>query len=105
LSQSGGVRELETVVTVTLDWLAERLPPPDVVKIDVEGAELTVFRGARQMLKAKRPVLIFELTRPNWEEESRLLRDLGYALFDSELPPNERQPLNGPARNILGIPS
>ena len=104
LSQGGGVRELETVVTVSLDWLAERLPPPDVVKIDVEGAELTVFRGSRQMLKTKRPVLIFELTRLNWDEESRLLRDLGYTLFDSELPTSKRQPLNEPARNILGIP-
>jgi FkbM family methyltransferase len=105
LSQGGGVRELETVVTVSLDWLAHRLPPPDVLKIDVEGAELNVFRGARQLLQAKRPILIFELTRPNWNEESRLLNELGYTLFDSELPPASRKPLTGPTYNILGIPS
>jgi FkbM family methyltransferase len=105
LSQGGGVRELETVVTVSLDWLSERLPPPDVLKIDVEGAELAVFRGAQQMLKTKSPILIFELTRPNWGEESRLLSDLGYTLFDSELPPAQRQPLTGATHNILGIPS
>jgi FkbM family methyltransferase len=105
LSQGGGVRELETVVTVSLDWLAERLPPPDVLKIDVEGAELAVFRGARQLLKTKRPILIFELTRPNWDEESHLLGDLGYTLFDSELPRSERKPLTAPTYNILGIPS
>jgi FkbM family methyltransferase len=105
LSQGGGVRELETVVTVSLDWLTERLPAPDVVKIDVEGADLAVFRGARKMLEAKRPVLIFESTPPNRDEESRLLRDLGYTLFDARLTPGERRPLAGPARNILGIPS
>ena len=105
LSQSGGVREVETVLTVSLDWLAGRLPPPDVLKIDVEGAELTVFRGARHILKTKRPILIFELTRQNWDEESRLLRDLGYTLFDSDLPPGERQPLAQPTYNIIGIPS
>jgi len=105
LSQGGGVRELETVVTVSLDWLAERLPPPDVLKIDVEGAELAVFRGARQLLKTKRPILIFELTRPNWDEESHLLGDLGYTLFDSEVPHDQRKPLTAPTYNILGIPS
>jgi FkbM family methyltransferase len=105
LSQGGGVRELETVLTVSLDWLAERIPLPDVLKIDVEGAELVVFRGARQLLKTKRPVLLFELTRSNWDEESRLLGDLGYTLYDSELPPSERKPLTEPAYNILGIPS
>jgi FkbM family methyltransferase len=105
LSQSGGVREVETVLTVSLDWLAERLPLPDVLKIDVEGAELAVFHGAREMLKAKRPILIFELTRENWDEESRMLRDLGYTLFDSDLPPGERQPLADATFNIIGIPS
>ncbi len=105
LSQGGGVRELETVVTVSLDWLAERLPAPSVLKIDVEGAELGVFRGARQLLQSKRPILIFELTRPNWDEESRLLGDLGYTLFDRDLPPGERKPLTAPTYNILGIPS
>lgn len=104
LSQGGGARELETVVTASLDWLAHQLPPPDVLKIDVEGAELNVFRGARQLLQSKRPMLIFELTRPNWNEESRLLNELGYTLFDSELPPASRKPLTGPAYNILGIP-
>lgn len=104
LSQTGGVRETQTVLTVSLDWLAERLPPPDVLKIDVEGAELAVFHGAQQLLKTKHPIVIFELTRPNWNQESQLLRDLGYTLFDSDLPPSERQPLTGPACNILAIP-
>lgn len=104
LSQGGGVREVETVLTASLDWLAERLPPPDVLKIDVEGAELAVFRGAREMLKAKRPTILFELTRPNWEEESRLLNDFGYTLYDSELPRHERQPLTAPTFNILALP-
>jgi FkbM family methyltransferase len=105
LSQIGGVREMQTVLTVSLDWFSRSLPPPDVLKIDVEGAELTVFRGARQLLRTKRPILIFELTPRNWDEESRLLRDLGYTLFNSALPPSERPPLTGPARNILGFPS
>ena len=46
MSQTGGVREEQTVLTVTLDWAAKQIPMPDVLKIDVEGAELGVFGGA-----------------------------------------------------------
>ncbi len=33
----------------------------DVLKIDVEGAELKVIRGARETLTRHRPVLVIEL--------------------------------------------
>jgi FkbM family methyltransferase len=38
----------------------EGLPPPSLIKIDVEGAELQVFRGARKTLATHKPVVIFE---------------------------------------------
>lgn len=46
-----------------LDQLPERCPVPrlDVVKIDVEGAEVAVLRGARQILSRHRPLLLVEL--------------------------------------------
>jgi FkbM family methyltransferase len=103
-SQTGGVRESQTVLTVSLDWMADQIPPPDVLKIDVEGAELGVFRGAAQMLKARRPILIFEATTPNWEEIFPMLRSLGYILYDSDLSPDERRPLTDPVFNTLAVP-
>jgi FkbM family methyltransferase len=105
LGQTGGVREVETVLTVTLDWLSEQIPHPDVIKIDVEGAELMVLRGALQLLKAKRPVVVFELTRRNWKDNSEIFSDLGYTLYDSDLPPAQRTPLSGATYNILALPS
>lgn len=47
---------------VRLDDLveAESLPPPTVIKVDVEGAELDVFRGAEATLRRWRPILLFE---------------------------------------------
>ena len=39
---------------------AGRFPPPTVLKVDVEGAEEKVLRGATQALSAGRPVLFLE---------------------------------------------
>ncbi len=104
-SQTGGVRESQTVLTVSLDWMADRIPPPDVLKIDVEGAELSVFRGAARLLKKRRPILIFEATTPHWEEIFTSLRSLGYTLYNGDLPPSERRPLNRLAYNTLAVPA
>lgn len=51
-----------SVVCTTIDTeiAAGRVPPPDVLKIDVEGAELLVLKGARQLLASgRRPRAIF----------------------------------------------
>lgn len=46
-----------TVRTVLIDKLieSEKLFPPDVMKIDVEGAELSVLRGSHHVIKGKMP--------------------------------------------------
>ena len=47
------------VRTVTIDDLvgSGAIPSPDLVKIDVEGAEYNVLRGASRTLEKKRPVI------------------------------------------------
>jgi FkbM family methyltransferase len=51
------------VTMVSLDDLvsAGSLPPPSVVKIDVEGAELAVLDGMRNTIAEHQPVIICEL--------------------------------------------
>ncbi len=48
------------VTAYTLDGLVQDngLPPPDVIKLDVEGAELAVIKGARQTLSINHPPII-----------------------------------------------
>jgi hypothetical protein len=50
------------VPSVTLDaFCRERRIAPDVIKIDVEGAELRVLRGARAILTTHRPRVLCEV--------------------------------------------
>ncbi len=51
------------VPCVAIDELVSsgRVPPPTVVKIDVEGAELEVLAGMRETIAAHRPAIICEL--------------------------------------------
>ncbi len=72
----------------TLDGFLEssRLPAPDFIKIDVEGAELLVLRGASKHFGANnRPLMLIELFAP-WERAFKygpwdvlsLLQEIGY---------------------------
>jgi FkbM family methyltransferase len=103
-SQTGGVREVQTVMGVSLDWMAELVPMPDVLKIDVEGAELEVIRGAAKLLKTKRPVILLETSQNSWEEISATLWGLRYTIYDSDIPEADRVPLTKPTFNILAVP-
>lgn len=53
-----------------------RLPAPNVVKIDVEGAEVSVLRGMSQCLRNCRPVLIIELDGEKSDDVERRFRGL-----------------------------
>ena len=57
--------EFETVETVTLDsfYANNEIPSVDLIKIDVEGAEFDVIRGASEVLDTFKPVLIIEFNK------------------------------------------
>jgi FkbM family methyltransferase len=56
---------LASVPALTIDHLVfeKGFSPPQLIKIDVEGAELLVLRGATQVLKAYSPTVIVEVRR------------------------------------------
>lgn len=79
-SQAGGERARILVPTVTLDQLLDAVLPPTLVKIDVEGAEVEVLKGATRLLRECRPVLYLETGRDTHEECARILTAAGYTL-------------------------
>ena len=69
-----------TLETTTLDAEVERLAlRPAVVKIDVEGSEVDVVRGARRLLR-RRPALLIKLVDENAARMIAALTRLGYSV-------------------------
>jgi FkbM family methyltransferase len=89
-TQSGGAREEQTVVALSLDWALNQLPAPGVVKVDIEGAELEALLGAKVLLETYRPTLLIEVSHTTARPVTDLLHSFGYRLFDGGRPPGQR---------------
>jgi len=104
-SQAGGIAEQQSVMSVSVDWLAERLPHPDVIKIDVEGAELEVLNGALGLLRTKRPIVLCEVSAERSEEITGFLRAAGYRIYDGEALSAARKEVALAPWNTIAIPA
>jgi FkbM family methyltransferase len=82
LTDQAATDEAETVAMTTIDGLG--LPRLDFLKIDVEGMELDVLRGARGMIGAHRPWCWVE----NWKvHKPAIKREFGaldYRFYDAD---------------------
>ena len=81
LTQIVGEDSGRTVRAVTLDglWSAHGEPEISVVKIDVEGAEPAVLRGAQRLLERWHPTLLLEANSEAMRDtQAALLEPLGY---------------------------
>jgi len=68
-----GSGELIRVPVITLDeFIAGGGPPPDVIKIDVEGGEGEVLRGGARLFATQRPIVIAEVHHERAEKQIRL---------------------------------
>ena len=87
------VKRAITVDVIAIDDLVfqEKLVPPAVVKIDVEGAEIEVLQGMRRTLREFKPIVIYEIDDEKEESFKRkqhacdaFLCELGYQIASLE---------------------
>jgi FkbM family methyltransferase len=93
LSEPAGGETVSLVPTVTIDVVARQLGIlPDLMKIDVEGAELSVLKGAQATIRKARPKILMEIHSDELLSScSAFLRDLGYKL--EAVCPNQNIPM------------
>lgn len=97
----GGAVATITVPTTTIDAvLARGAPAPSVLKLDVEGSEGDVLRGAHDTLRTHHPIVVVEL-HDTHADALPVLRDAGYTLeaLDGAWAPDDPQ-----CRHVIATP-
>ena len=91
------VRTEVDVTVVSIDGLvaAGTIPPPDVLKIDTEGAEIEIVEGMRETIARHGPTIICELHDTN-ERFAALMDELDYRAtnLDGPEPISEAGPIH-----------
>jgi FkbM family methyltransferase len=103
LDRLGDTEEMVAVQAVAVDDLLEGLPPVDVLKMDIEGAELQAFTGlARTLAASEKIAVMFEWAPALMEgvgDKAEALVDLleghrlHFRLLEDDLSPIERAKL------------
>ena len=88
-----GILKSASCKTVTIDGFVHKnnIDGLDFIKIDTDGNELSILRGAKETLIAFRPVIVFEICTYLLDENQQsfsddfldLLTPIGYGVFDS----------------------
>jgi FkbM family methyltransferase len=77
MAEAGTTSEIDVEV-LTLDaHLDDGASPPDVIKIDVEGAEIDALQGMARTISAHHPTIICEI-HGTLDEVTRILTEHGY---------------------------
>jgi FkbM family methyltransferase len=75
-------------IAMTLDTVVKQkgFPPPDLIKMDVQGAELDIIKGARETLKSCNHLILelqneeYNINAPMKQEVIDYLKNLGFVL-------------------------
>ncbi len=102
-SQTGGALESRLVTTYTADELLEWFAAPDFVKIDVEGAEVSLLAGAEKLLTQVRPTIAIEVDPSHSRDVAGVFARHRYRMYNADQPA-PRALLIEAAWNTLAVP-
>jgi FkbM family methyltransferase len=105
----------ERVKTSRLDDLVQQecLPQVDIIKLDVEGSELSVLAGAREILRKQRPLLLLEVNENALRSQGssgaalmELLRSHDYEIYGFDGATGQPSPIHQAegGANIIAMP-
>jgi FkbM family methyltransferase len=100
----GAIAESHAVVTLSIEDSLSWLPAPNVVKIDVEGAEVEILRSGSLLLRQVRPLIFCEVDEANAEAIGGVLVAHDYAMFDAAQTLSEQSRVTLPTFNTIAIP-
>ncbi len=97
VSETGNV---EVDMVVIDDLVASgQLPKPDFIKMDVEGGEMRVLKGARQVIETHKPRMILATHGDVIDAECQaFLKERGYELEDILQPKGDKEMIARPIR-------
>lgn len=103
-----GVTETVLVETEQLnDLLQMNIPPVRLIKIDVEGHEHAVFKGAELLLRKYRPFVIFEYgyLAGVWEPDTiHQMEEFGYVCYDLKTNKRVNRFYDNSLTDLIAIP-
>ena len=103
-SVADDAREEALVPTLTLDSLLDFSCKPTFIKVDVEGAEAMVLRGAKKILTEVRPIFYIEVGAEAKEEATAVFNKNNYILFNGADGGELSSPISSCVFNTLAIP-
>ena len=86
---------------ITLDsFCSQHKLSPDLIKIDVEGAELGVLKGARETIQSHKPMIVLSVhprqlldVDSSQEELQALIQEMQYTIFNPDGTPHQGREL------------
>ena len=100
----GKVRQKIQVPLVTLDSKIGEYGLPDVLKIDVDGAEHLVIEGALQLFSKSSPRVLIEVRDRNQKELTKFFHNKGYTLYNFDDPSESKEAIQSTVYNTLALP-
>jgi FkbM family methyltransferase len=105
-TQTGGVREIRTLPSITLDHLLRHFSGPNVLKIDVEGAEVDVLEGSEKVLSEIRPLIYCEVAECSVPRVTEILMRNSYRIWDgADFESTSKKGIALCTANTVAIPS